>query len=201
MAFLPALAAVAPALGVLGAATSAVGTIMGGEATAQAAAYNAEIARNNAKIANQNATYSIQAGQAKAETQGLQEAEQGGAVKTALAANGVDVNSGSALDVEKGQREKGALDVDTVMNNAELQAWGYKTQQASFLDQAALDTMEAQEAPLGADLSAGGGLLSSVSSLGMKWNPFTMGSTPDASSGSGAIYTPMGPTGFGVGGV
>lgn len=194
--------AIAPALGILGSATSAVGTIMGGVSTAAAADYNAQVAQNNAQIAQQNAAYSMAAGQAKTETQGLQEAETLGAIKTSQAASGIDVNTGSALDVQKGQREKGLLDQQTVLNNAELQAYGYQTQAAGFQSQAALDQAEAAQAPIGAAIGAAGGLLSGASSVGLKWNQFTGGGTTSdtGSSSLNPFATSQGPTGFAVGG-
>lgn len=186
---LPTLSAVA---GIAGAGVSAVGSVMGGLATSSAASYNAQVAQNNATIANQNAAYATAAGAAKTEQVGLQQAAQGGQIKAGLAANGVDVNSGSALNVETSQRELGELDEQTTANNAELQAYGYQTQAAGFQSQSALDTMEAETAPIGADIGAAGGLLGSASSIGLKWSQPT-------SVASSAVS--MGPTGFAVGGV
>ena len=120
------LAAAAPLLGTIGAVTSAAGTVLGGIAQGNAASYQAQVAQNNATIARQNATYSIEAGEAKEQQVGLQAAEQGGIVKTALAANNVDVNTGSAKNVEVGQRETGALSQETTASDAELKAYGYE---------------------------------------------------------------------------
>lgn len=162
-------AALAPVLGILGAGVSAVGAIEGGHAQANAANYNAEVARNNATIANQNAEYSLAAGSEKATVEGLKGAETAGALKATQAASGIDVNTGSAVDVQRGQREKSVLDTATTMNNAELQAYGYRTQSTGFTAQAGLDEAEAEQAPIGAGLSAAGGLLGSASSLSFKW--------------------------------
>lgn len=163
------LAAAAPFLGIAGAAVSAGGSLLGGIAAGNAASYQAQVAENNAKIAQQNATYALQAGEAKQEQTGLRAAEEGGAIKTALAANNTDVNTGSALDVEQGQREKGQLERETVANNAELQAYGYRSQATGFEAQAGLDEATASEAPIGGALNAAGGLLSSSSAIGFKW--------------------------------
>lgn len=163
MAFVPL------ALGILGAGVSAIGSIAGGEATANAANYNAEVAQNNATIAKQNAAYSIAAGQADVEKEGLKNAAAAGELKASQAANGVDVNTGSAVDVQVGQREQGDLDAQTTLNNAELKAYGYESQATGFTAQAGLDKQEAEDAPIGAGLSAAGGLLGSASSLGFKW--------------------------------
>ena len=155
--------------GLLGAGISAIGTVEQGQATANAANYSAQVARNNAVIANQNADYAIAAGQQKAATESMKNAATMGKIKTAQAASGIDVNTGSAAKVQAGAREIGALDTATVLNNAELQAYGYRSQATSFKAQAGLDTLQAEQAPLGADIAAAGGLLSGASSVGAKW--------------------------------
>ena len=188
-------------IGMIGATVSAAGTLVGAVAQSDAASYQAEVASNNAKIAQQNATYAEQAGNAKVQQAGLQSAEQAGAVKTALAANNVDTNTGSALDVETGTREKGALNEYTIANNAELQAYGYRTQATNFEAQSALDQSASESDLIGGAIGATGSLMSNASSVGFKWSSGGGGgSSSGLSTGDDAIYTPMGPTGFAVGG-
>ena len=166
MAFLPVIAAVA---GIAGAGISAVGMVEQGQATANAANYNAQVARNNALIAGQNAEYATNAGLEKADIAARKGAAAGGRIKAAQAASGIDVNTGSAVDVQEGQRETSKLDAETVLNNAQLEAYGYRTQATGFTAQAGLDTAQAEQAPIGADIGATGSLLSNASSLGFKW--------------------------------
>ena len=156
---LPSIAAVA----------SAGGALFGGIAQGANASYQAHVAAMNAQIANQNSERAIQAGQAKVYAVGQKNAAEAGQTKAALAANGVDVNTGSALDVQTGQREAGQLDAQTAMNNAELEAYGYKTQAAGFQAQQGLDNAQAIEAPIGGTLNAAGSLLSSSTSISNKW--------------------------------
>lgn len=163
-------APIALAAGVAGAGISAIGQVEQGQATANAANYQATVARNNAIIAGQNADYAERAGQVQAATQSMKGAATGGRIKVQQAASGVDVNSGSSAAVQGGQREVSKLDTETVLNNADLQAYGYRANATNFQAQAGLDTMEAEQAPIGADLAAGGGLLSSASGLGFKWS-------------------------------
>jgi hypothetical protein len=174
MSFLAPIAAIA----------GAAGSIFSGLATGEAASYQAQVADMNAKIAQQNASRAIQAGQAKVYAEGQKNAAQSGQIKAALAANGVDVNSGSALATEVGQRETGELDTQTAMNNAELEAYGYKTQASGFQAQANLDTAEAEEAPVAGVLNAGGGLLANASSISNKW-----GSPLSNTSGSSSLMS------------
>lgn len=165
-----------PALAIAGAAISAVGTVEGGIAQGHAANYAAQVAQNNAIIANQNAAYASAAGEQAAAAESQKGAAIGGRIKAAQAASGIDVRSGSAVNVQSSQRETSQLDTETVLNNAELQAYGYRSQATSFGAQAGLETAEAEQAPIGADIGAAGGLLSSAGSVGMKWT----GGTPAA---------------------
>ena len=169
------MAFVAAAAAALGAVVSAYGAISQGQATAAADKYQAQVAANNAIIANQNAEYAIQSGQAKATTQGLQNRAQMGRVVAAEAASGVDVNTGSAADVQTTQREIGNVDTAQVVNNAAITAYGYRTQETNFQANSQLLAAEAPQAAAAGDIAAAGGLLSSAGSLGSQWAK--MGST------------------------
>ena len=166
MAFLPAIAAIA---GVAGAGISAYGALYQGAAAKESASYQAAVAANNAVIANQNAQYAVAAGQQQAEAVSLKGAAQQGKVKAALAANNIDVSTGSAKNVQVSQAETNQLDTETVLNNAELQAYGYRVEATGYTAESGLLTTQAEEAPVGAALSAGGGLLANASSVGLKW--------------------------------
>jgi hypothetical protein len=157
------LAGVSAATSVVGAGIGAYGAISSANATAANASYQAQVARNNQTVASQNAEYAVQAGAAKAAQTSEQGAQRLAKVRTAVAANGIDVNSGSAADDQETQRRTGTLDTLTVVNNAALQAYGYRTQAVNYGDQAGLDTAEASQAPTAGALSAGGGLLSGLS--------------------------------------
>lgn len=139
---------------VAGVASAVVG-YMGAQSAASAASknanYQAQVAKNNQTIAEQNAAYASQAGEAKAEAQSLKGASTLSAVKAAEAANSVDVNSGSALDVQETQREFNALDTRTVQNNAMLTAYGYRSQATNFGAESELQTAEAGQAQTAGD--------------------------------------------------
>lgn len=163
MAFAPLV------LGAAGTAVSALGIYQQGQARAASANYQAQVAANNAIIAGQNADYAVNAGQAKAAAQSLKGAAIGGRIKASQAANNVDVNTGSAVDVQQSQREISKLDTETTLNNAQLQAYGYRANQTNYLAQSELDKQEAESDKTGAALGAAGSLLSNASSLGFKW--------------------------------
>ena len=152
-------------MGLVGGLVSAVGTIAGGIAQKNAADYQSQVAANNAIIAKQNAAYSIEAGQAKTAMTSMQEAETGGQIKTAQAANGVDVNTGSNKAVQISQREVGNLNTKQQLSNAQLTAYGYQSQAMNYTAQSQLDTYQGKTAMLGAELGAAG----QVAGVAGKW--------------------------------
>lgn len=161
------------------------GQLLQAGAQQNSADYQAQVARNNATIARQNAEYSSQAGAEQAMTESLKGANEGGQIKAGQAANNIDVNSGSAVKVQEGQREIGQLNTLTVENNALLQAYGYKAQATNFTAEAGLDQSEANNAWIGGVTGAAGSLLSDSSALGFKWGGFDSGGTTE-SGGTGA---------------
>jgi len=163
------VAAAAPLLAVAGAGMSAYGAVQGGMAQKDAMNYRAQVAENNKIIAEQNAEASIKAGMAKASTQAMKGAAAGGKIKAAQAASGVDVNTGSFVDVQEGQREAALLDVETVMHNADLQAYGYRTQAKNFEAEAHLDRAAGKQAEKAGWIKGASSLLGGASSLGFKW--------------------------------
>lgn len=163
------LPTVALAASVIGGAVTAGGTLESGFATSRADNYSAEVAANNAAIAGENAKYATEAGQSAATTQSLKGASQIGKIATGQAASGVDVNTGSAVDVQASQRGVNKLDTENVVANAGLTAYGYRTQAANFVAQSALDKAAASQAVTGAEIGAAGSLLSSAGGTTMKW--------------------------------
>lgn len=150
-------------------AVAVVGALESGAAAKNAADYQSAVANNNAQIAKQNADYALQAGQVSAENQSRKGAAQIGHIKTAQAASGVNVNSGSALEVQAGQRETNQLDTETVLNNAQLHAYGYRTQATNFEAEAKLDTMKGEQAQEASYFKAGSDILSGASGISGKW--------------------------------
>lgn len=174
------IATAALVAGVVGTAVSAAGAISQGQAASAAAHYQAQVANNNAVTANQNAQYAIQAGTSAATTKSLQSRAALGAVVAGEAANNVDVNSGSAKDVQVSQREAGELDTVNTMNNALLNAYGYNTQATSFKAEAGLKSAEASSDITGSEIGAAGTLLQGAGSIGFKWGSLSQGNPTSA---------------------
>lgn len=179
------LAAAAPWLAAAGAGVQAISAISSANAQGEAAAYQAQVARNNAVIANQNAEYALQAGSEKATQTSQRGAALVGRVKSAIAANNIDVNTGSAADVEASTAEAGKLDTETVANNAALQAYGYRVAATGDTAQAQLYEAEAAQAPIEGVFGAAGSLLSNAGSIGLKWRGYQDASLNGGSAGLG----------------
>lgn len=181
------LATTAVVAGIAGAATSAYGAVQAGQAQAAESKYQSQVAANNATIAQQNANFAIASGQTKAQQESLKASEQLAAVKSAIAANNVDVNTGSASDVQTSERDIGRLDTLTTMNNAMLEAYGYQSQGTGYTAASGLEKFQAEQAPIGADISAAGGLLSNASSVGLKWSQLNSGGATATGGGDTTI--------------
>lgn len=161
-----------PMLALAGAVITAGAAIYQGIAQKQALEYQSQVAANNAITAQRQAQYAIEAGREKSQQESLKQAAIGGEIKAAQGASGVDVNTGSNVAVQKSHRMLGALDTETTMNNAELTAYGYRTQAANFQAQSGLYAYEAPQAEIGADIGAAG----TVAGAAGKWYaPTTQG--------------------------
>lgn len=89
-------------------------------------AYQAAVYRQNASIADQQGADALLRG-TETERRFRQGTKQEiGASRAALAAQGVDVNTGSALDVQASEAAIGELDALTIRNNAAREAWGFQ---------------------------------------------------------------------------
>ena len=117
---------------VAGTGISAIGASKTAAANSQQATYMSAVAANNKKIAEQNAQYALASGRQSAQIQDLKTSQNLGQIKTTQAANGLDVNSGSNLDVQRSTQEIGRLDTLTIMNNAIKQSGGFLAQASGF---------------------------------------------------------------------
>jgi hypothetical protein len=158
---IPALAIYASAAS---AAVGAYGAASAASAKAQADAYNAKVAKANQQIALNNADSAAQSGEAQAGAEGEKSRANAGTIKANEAASGVDINSGSAVDVQASQASLGKLDALTIRTNAAKAAYGYQVQASGEGDTAQLDTSAASDAATAGEIGAGSSILGGVSS-------------------------------------
>lgn len=67
-----------------------------------------------------------------------------GAQRATLAAQGIDINSGTALDLQSETQDLGELDILTISNNAQREAYGFKVEAFNDRQQAKLARMSAR---------------------------------------------------------
>ena len=170
-------------VGALGTGVSVLGQIQSANAQAAQANYQAQVAKNNQTIAYQNKEEAAQAANAQAEQTSLANSEKIGQIKAAEGAGYIDPNSGSPADVSKSQREIGELGTQNVIQQGNLQQYGYASQATGYGAQAGLESAIAAQAPIAGAIGAGSSLLQGVSSIGSKYAYMTQtGVLPPAGS-------------------
>ena len=119
----------------MGIGASAAGAITSagaayGQAQSQRSAleYQASVSRSNAALAAAQGSDAIRNGQTAEGNQDLKTGAFFGAQRAQMAANGVDLGSGSPNDVLATTSFMGQRDALQIHDNAMMQAWGFKTQ-------------------------------------------------------------------------
>lgn len=109
-------------------AISLVGGMMGAQNARQEGAFNAGMLNRNAALKEQAAQESIFAGDTSADWQRVRTGQAIGTQRSVQAANGIDVNSGSAAQLQDDTAMIGELDALTIQNNAAREAYGHRIQ-------------------------------------------------------------------------
>lgn len=182
----------AESIGLIGGGLQAVlggiGAISSGNSAAAAAKYNSQVASQNAQIAQQNATFASQAGEEQVAEQSAKTRATVGAIQAAQAANNIDVNSGSALDVKSSASALGELSALNIRSNAARTAYSDLTQETSYKGQSNLDTFEAEQSQLAGEVGAGSSILGSVGNAGLNYAKY-VANAPGTISPSAAANT------------
>jgi hypothetical protein len=147
-------------------AVGAYGAIAQGQAAKKQAKYQSAVERNNATIAGWQATDATQRGQIEEQRQRLATARLRGAQRAGMAANGVEIDSGSPLDILMDTAQLGELDALTIRSNAEREAYGFRSQSGNLMAQAGLTQMAGRSAQTAGYIGAGSTLLSSAATAG-----------------------------------
>jgi hypothetical protein len=132
MTFAVTAAAISAVAAIGGMATGIAGSIQSANAQRAQARYQADVARVNQTIAGYQADSALEAGAKKEQQQRLQAASLKGTQRAVMAARGLDLGEGSPLDILTGTDILGEQDALTIRTNAAREAWGYRTQGASY---------------------------------------------------------------------
>lgn len=153
----------------LSTAVGVYGQVQAGQAQAGQARYQAQVAENNRIIAEQQARDAEMRGQMAEDARRDQTRALIGRQRTALAANGVMVDDGSALDITSDTAAQGEVDALTLRANAAREAYGYRAQGSNFLADAGLQRARADAAIPASMVWAGATLLSGAGTVGDRW--------------------------------
>jgi hypothetical protein len=132
----PVTLGIGAGLAVAGSGMSAYNSVEQGKAEQDAANANAVRARLNAKRLNQSAGDAMVRGEQDA---GIVRMKGSAAVsdqKVALAANGLDVQGEGAANLMANTKYMNEVDVQTTLNNAQREAYGYRVEANNALEDA-----------------------------------------------------------------
>lgn len=167
---------ISAAVSLISTAAATTVSIEGQQAQAQAqkasANYNAEVAAQNAELANKNASLAGAAGAAQVEQEELKNRSKIGGIIAQQGASGVDVNSGSSLDVQSSSRDLGELNALTVRSNAVKQAYSYQTQAAGYGAESGLQSYQASTAGTAGDIASTGTAIGGVGTAATNYAKF-----------------------------
>lgn len=105
--------------------------------------FNKVVAENNATLADNAAADAITRGQANEQIINMKGAQTEGSQKVAIASSGVDLQSGTAMDLLAGTAAITAYDAKTAQANAGREAWDWKNKAQQIRKQSELDERKA----------------------------------------------------------
>lgn len=118
-------------LAVASMAFQAYGAYQQSQSAKDAAEYQSAVARNNATVAEWQAQDAIKRGESDEARQRLLTKQLKGTQTSKLAANGIDISEGSALNILSDTDWMGEQDALNVRDNAAREAYGYRQQGAN----------------------------------------------------------------------
>lgn len=143
-------------------AVSALGSISQSRASAASAGYNAKVVAQNAEQQTRNANFAGAEGEQNVAAEGAKTKATLAATLASQGASGVDVNTGSSVNVRESEAKLGILNALTVRSNAAKQAYGYQTGAASDLAQVDLLNKQKKNDITGGYLNAGATVLGGI---------------------------------------
>lgn len=160
--------------------------------------YQSKLANYNADVQEKSANAAVNAGNEQAAQARARARQLQGAQAATLAAGGVDLGGGTAIDIFSDTAQQGELDALTSVNNAQRQAYGLQSQAAGNRSQAsATSAFGNQQAGLtllngalgayGAYSSLAGSALSASSAANTSNNANAFGSLKASSYGSNSF--------------
>jgi len=159
----------------LGAMAQAQGQRHAAAAKANEYRYQAQVDDNNRKVALWKAQDAKDRGAKEEAAFRTKVAQLKGRQKSALAASGVEIGDGSALDILGDTAALGELDALTIRSNAEREAYEQKVNASNLAANASMKRMGANNAIIAGKIGSMTSLLSGASSIASKWQSYEYG--------------------------
>lgn len=165
------MGAVAVPIGVMaaGSVVQALGAHQEAQAQQAQSKYNMQVAGNNQQIANAQAQDILDTGRIDEETQRYLTAQRIGEARASAAARGVDVNQGSAVDIQSNLAATGEQEALTIRSNAAKQALAARQQAQYFGQQGQLEGMQKKQAGIAGNYGVAGSILGGATSVANRW--------------------------------
>jgi hypothetical protein len=163
---------------VAGIAMTAYGQIQQGKAEKRRYEYQAAVQRNNQKVAEWNAQDAIERGDILEKQHRMKMSKLQGKQRSVLAAQGIELESGSALDVLQDTAYFGEMDALTIRNNAQRDSWKYKVNAQNRAAQAGLLQTQGRDAMAAANMNATSTVLNRTGSSLMSFGAATYSPPP-----------------------
>lgn len=186
---MPAATTILAASAAVGGGTSLLSAYQQSQAIKAQADFKRDQDNANARIADIQGELAQQRGSTEANKAIRQGQQMVGEQRVALAQQGIDINTGSAGDIQDETVALSQSDADTIKNNAWREAWGFKAQAIESRGNAKMTEAAGNEAAHNTLLIGG---LNAVSQFGQAGAYAAKGSVPKAAStASSSGGTPM----------
>jgi Skp family chaperone for outer membrane proteins len=154
-------------------AMGVVSAVRQSQASAAQAKFQAGMAKNNQNIANMEADQATKRGQQSIIDTNRKYAAMSGTQRANLAASGVDLGEGSALNILEDTNVFNEVDVNRTKQNTANEVWGYQNQANNAQGDARM--YMAASSGYSPALSGGSSLLTSAVSVADKWYRYSNG--------------------------
>lgn len=152
---------------VIGAINGAIGSFYSSKAQISALEFQADMAEINARIAERGAQSVLDQGQRQIGQLTLRAGQLKSSQRAAMAANGIDLGTGNAAEIQASTDIMKEIDKNTIEANAVRSAWGYRTQATSLVNEAVVKRGTADGiSPIGAMASS---MLGNAGGVATSW--------------------------------
>lgn len=146
---------------------SAIGSYQSTRASQSNLRFQADMAEINAKTSETAAQAALDAGQKQIGSVTMRAGQIKSSQRAAMAANGIDLSTGSAAEVQASTDVMKEIDANTAQANAVRAAWGYRTQGINYQNDAAMRRSAASSmSPMGNTVTT---LLGGATSVASNW--------------------------------